>query len=78
MAVKLVPDVMIGGFIINGMEPKKVVVRALGPTLTTFNVPRIANPTLSSTAVKGLIASNDNWRTSNPIRLIDSGLRCSK
>jgi hypothetical protein len=31
--------VLIGGFIISGTGPKKLVVRALGPTLSSFGVP---------------------------------------
>jgi hypothetical protein len=43
-------DVLIGGFIINGTEPKTVMLRALGPTLgrEPFNVPgALANPQIS-------------------------------
>ena len=32
-------NVLIGGFIISGTGPKKLVVRALGPTLSSFGVP---------------------------------------
>jgi hypothetical protein len=31
-------NVMIGGFIVTGDQPQKVIVRALGPTLTQFGV----------------------------------------
>ena len=40
-------NVVIGGFIVQGTEPKKVVIRAIGPELTQHGVPNVlANPTL--------------------------------
>ena len=40
-------NVMIGGFIVQGTEPKRVIVRAIGPELTQYGVPNaLANPTL--------------------------------
>src|SRR6266576_855776 len=32
-------NVLVGGFIISGTGPKKLVERALGPTLSSFDVP---------------------------------------
>ena len=59
-------NVMIGGFIVQGTEPKRVIVRAIGPELGAppYNVPdALANPTLELHNGAGdLIASNDNWR----------------
>jgi hypothetical protein len=57
-------NVMIGGFIIAGPRPKRVIVRAIGPELTQFGVPNVlANPTLELHNGAGvLIASNDNWQ----------------
>ena len=58
-------NVMIGGFIVEGTQPKRVIVRAIGPELTQYGVPNIlANPTLELHDGTGaLIASNDNWAT---------------
>jgi hypothetical protein len=58
-------DVMIGGFIVQGNEPKRVIIRAIGPELTQYGVPNaLANPILELHNRTGaLIASNDNWRT---------------
>ena len=40
-------NVMIGGFIVQGTQPKRVIVRAIGPELTQYGVPNaLANPTL--------------------------------
>jgi uncharacterized protein YggT (Ycf19 family) len=56
-------NVMIGGFIVHGTEPKRVIIRAIGPELTQYGVPNVlANPTLELHDRTGaLIASNDNW-----------------
>jgi len=58
-------NVMIGGFIVQGTEPKQVIIRAIGPELTQYGLPNaLANPTLELHNRTGaLIASNDNWRT---------------
>ena len=58
-------NVMIGGFIVQGTEPKRVIVRAIGPELTQYGVPNpLANPTLElHDATGALIASNNNWAT---------------
>src|SRR4029450_7510991 len=40
-------NVMIGGFIVQGIEPKHVILRAIGPELSQYGVPNaMANPTL--------------------------------
>ena len=40
-------NVMIGGFIVEGTEPKRVIIRAIGPELTQYGVPNaMGNPTL--------------------------------
>jgi hypothetical protein len=57
-------NVMIGGFIIEGTGPKRVIVRAIGPELTRYGVPDVlTDPTLELHDRTGaLIASNDNWQ----------------
>jgi CubicO group peptidase (beta-lactamase class C family) len=61
--VQTADNVMIGGFIVAGTEPKRVIVRAIGPELTRYGVPNaLADPTLELHDGGGaLIASNDNW-----------------
>jgi len=56
-------NVMIGGFIVQGTEPKRVIIRAIGPELTHYGVPdALADPTLELHDSNGaLIASNDSW-----------------
>jgi len=57
--------VLIGGFIVNGAQPKQLIVRAIGPSLTAAGVAgALANPMLELHDSTGaLIASNDNWQT---------------
>jgi hypothetical protein len=56
---------MIGGFIVQGAVPKRVIIRAIGPELTQFGIPdALANPRLELHNGAGtLIATNDNWQT---------------
>jgi hypothetical protein len=57
-------NVMIGGVIVQGTQPRRVIVRAIGPELTQYDVPNpLADPTLQLYDGTGaLIASNDNWQ----------------
>jgi hypothetical protein len=56
---------MIGGFIVQGTDPKRVIIRAIGPELTQHGVPNaLANPTLELHDSTGaLIGANNNWAT---------------
>src|SRR5205807_2229518 len=58
-------NVMIGGFIVQGTTPKRVIIRAIGPELGQYGIPSpLADPTLELHDDNGaLIASNDNWQT---------------
>ena len=56
-------DVLIGGFIIGGSQPKTVVVRARGPSLTAAGVTgALANPVLQLFSGPTQIDANDNWQ----------------
>jgi hypothetical protein len=57
--------VMIGGFIVQGTAPKRVIIRAIGPELTQYGITNaLANPRLELHNRTGaVIASNDNWQT---------------
>ena len=70
-------NAMIGGFIVQGSATQKVLVRVLGPTLTGFGVTgALANPTLELRDVNGnLIDSNDNWKSTNQIAIMATGLQ---
>jgi hypothetical protein len=63
---------MIGGFIIDGATPKKVLIRALGPSLTLTGA--LGDPVLSLYDSSGTqVATNDNW-TTNRIAILGSSL----
>jgi len=70
-------NVMIGGFIISGGGQKKMIVRAIGPSLAQHGIVNpLQNPTLELHDHTGaVIASNDNWRNApNRQEIINSGL----
>jgi RHS repeat-associated protein len=55
-------NIMIPGFVLNGTGTKKVLVRAIGPTLSDFNVQGVLeDPQLGVFSSQDEIASNDNW-----------------
>ncbi len=58
-------NVLINGFIVAGPGTKTVVVRALGPSLSSFGLSGVlADPVLAVYNSSGaIIASNDNWQT---------------
>jgi hypothetical protein len=55
---------MIGGFIITGTAPKKVVLRGMGPSLASQGITNfLADPVLELRDSDGvLLQKNDNWR----------------
>jgi hypothetical protein len=54
--------VLIPGLVIGGTTAKRVLVRAVGPTLANFGVTGVlADPTLAVFSGPTTIASNDNW-----------------
>jgi hypothetical protein len=63
----------IGGFIVTGSHAKKVMVRAVGPSLTLAG--KLANPTLALYGPAGLITSNDDWRSSQEAEIKATGLQ---
>ena len=68
-------DVLIAGFVISGNQAKKVIVRALGPTLSTRGVSgALADPTITIiNSSNVVVASNDNWRDTQQSEIAASG-----
>ena len=66
---------MIGGFIL-GAGSAQVIVRAIGPSLTSFGVAgALQDPTLELHDANGvLIQSNDNWRSDQEAEIIATTL----
>jgi hypothetical protein len=54
-------NVLIAGFIITGTEPKKVIIRGIGPSLALSG--RLADPTLELHQGNATLTTNDNWKT---------------
>lgn len=71
-------DVLIGGFIVTGTAPKKVMVRAIGPSLKVNDEPvpgRLLDPVLELHGSDGsLIRANDNWTSDQGQEITESGL----
>ena len=60
------PNALIPGFVLSGTGTKRVLIRAVGPTLTDFGLAAaevVADPTISlvSTATGATLATNDDW-----------------
>lgn len=57
-------DVLIAGFIVAGTAPKKILLRARGPSLSAASIAApIPNPELELHDAANLIASNRDWQT---------------
>ena len=76
MHVQTGDNVLIGGFIITGNDAKKVILRAIGPSLTQFGVvDALADPVLELHGSDGsVITSNDNWKETQESEIDATGL----
>jgi hypothetical protein len=56
-------NALIGGFILTGSQPKKVILRAIGPSLAEQGVQgALADPTLELHGPDGLLGANNDWK----------------
>ncbi|MBS0659583.1 MAG: hypothetical protein JSR82_15175 [Verrucomicrobia bacterium] len=68
-------QVMIAGLVINGTTPKRVLIRALGPSLTAFGVDgAISDPQVRVVANNVDIGTNDNWQSSQAAEITAANL----
>ena len=69
-------DVMVGGTIVIGSHPVRLLLRAIGPSLTAFGVPNaLLDPMLELHDGNGaLLFSNDNWRSDQEAEIIATGI----
>jgi uncharacterized delta-60 repeat protein len=69
-------NVGIGGFIITGTVPKRVVVRGIGPSLAASGVPNpLADPVLELHGQDGFATiTNNNWRDTQEAAIQAAGL----
>jgi subtilisin family serine protease len=67
-------NILIAGTIVSGQAPKKVIVRAIGPSSNVAN--KLADPTLElRDANGGVVRADDNWRTGGQeTEIMQSGL----
>ena len=66
-------NVLIGGFIVIGTDPKKVLLRAIGPSLTSFGVPdALADPVIELHNPDMSVVTNDNWRDMQEQEIMDT------
>jgi hypothetical protein len=66
----------IGGFIVTGVAPKRVIVRAIGPSLTRQGLTDVlADPVLELHGPTGFVTiTNDNWRDNQEVEIQNTGL----
>jgi hypothetical protein len=64
--------VLIGGFIITGSDPKRVIIRGIGPSLTGVGA-TLQDPTLELHQGGATIAYNDDWRA-NQVEVEATGI----
>ncbi len=69
-------NALIGGMIATGTTGKRVIIRAIGPSLIPFGIPgALANPTLDLFQGNTLLSSNDDWQDSpQQAEIANSGL----
>ena len=73
LPVQTEDNVLIGGFIVTGTQPKNVIVRALGPSLPVAG--KLSDPTLElRDGMGGLILFNDDWQDTQAAAIIATGI----
>ena len=66
-------NVMIGGLIVGGEEPARVLIRAIGPSLAEQKVAgALQDTTLELVDKNGVTITNDDWRTTQEAEIIDT------
>ena len=68
-------NVLIGGFIITGNDPKKVIIRAIGPSLSQFFTGALPNPTLELFAGSTSLQSNNDWKDTQQTEIEATGVQ---
>lgn len=74
--VGLGDDVLIAGFILTGDHSTRVILRAIGPSLSEAHISQpLADPELELYDGNGsLIFQNDNWRSDQEAQIVASGM----
>lgn len=67
---------LIGGFVVDGPAYQRVLVRAVGPTLSAFGVGNaLADPVLTIYAGPTVVASNDRWASGDDTTALTAAAR---
>ena len=75
LSVLIGENVLIGGFIITGDDPKQVIVRAIGPSLGTAGLSGVlADPVLELHKADGTVVMNDNWKDTQKAEIEATGI----
>ena len=78
LSIGTADDVLIAGFIITGNAPKKLILRAIAPSLRTNGeiVPGALQDPLKELrdGLGELLGTNDDWRASQEREIIDTGV----
>ena len=67
-------NVLIGGFIVIGSQPKKVIIRAIGPSLAGVFAGALNDPVVELRQGDTLLGGNDNWRDSQQSDIEATGI----
>src|ERR1700680_1292110 len=69
-------NVAIAGFVVTGSNPKRVIIRAIGPSLRSAGILNaLQDPMLELHDRSGaLIANNDNWKDAQEVEIRATGL----
>ncbi|MEY2482497.1 MAG: hypothetical protein QOK24_1025 [Verrucomicrobiota bacterium] len=68
-------DVGIGGFIMKGATSKRVLIRAIGPSLAANNIANpLQDPVLELHDSSGAVTTNNDWRSTQETEIQQSGL----
>jgi hypothetical protein len=68
-------NVLIGGFIINGTQSKRMLLRGIGPSLASLGVQgALADTTLELYDSDGLLVFNDNWKEMQQAEIEATGM----
>ncbi len=74
MRVQAGENVLIGGFIITGADQKRVIIRGIGPSLSSFFSGALSNPTLELFQGNTLLQSNDDWKNDQQAEIEATGI----
>jgi hypothetical protein len=69
-------NVAIAGFVVTGNEPKRVIIRAIGPSLRSAGISNALQDPMLELHDRGgaVIASNDNWKDTQEVEIRATGL----